>query len=123
MSEVRIEEHELGGQAPDTAELLALPGMRRSVESESAGEAARLVGTMTPVPPIPLPDLKSTMLQLAELIEAIDRRLPQVQRAGEGAIANAATRLRIEAAKRITEIELELAGREPVTAARPVIVP
>jgi hypothetical protein len=31
--------------------------------------------------------------------------------------------LRIEAAKRIAEIELELAGREPVTTARPGIVP
>ena len=89
MSEVWIEEHQLGGQAPDTAELLALPGMRRSVESESAGEAARLGGKMNPAPPIPLPDLKSTMLQLVELIAAIDRRLPQVQRAGEGAIAAA----------------------------------
>ena len=81
------------------------------------------MGAMTPIPPIPLPDLKSTMLQLAELIVAIDRRLPQVQRAGEGAIANAATRLRMEAARRIGEIEVELADREPVTTARPGIVP
>jgi hypothetical protein len=123
VSEVRIEEHELGGQASDTAELLALPGMRRSLESEPSSEAARLVGAMTPVPPIPQRDLKATMLQLVELIEAIDRRLPQVQRAGEGAIANAATRLRIEATKRIAEIELELASRESVTTARPAVAP
>lgn len=42
---------------------------------------------------------------LTELIEAIDRRLPQVQRLGEAAIANAAMRLRIEARARIAELE------------------
>ena len=78
---------------------------------------------MTPVTPIPVPNLKETMMQLAELIAAIDRRLPQVQRAGEGAIANAATRLRMEAAKRISEIELELAGRASAKNARRLIVP
>lgn len=71
-----------------------------------------MVVAMTPVPPIPVHDLKATLIQLMELIAAIDRRLPQVQRAGESAIANAATRLRIEAARRIGEIELELAGQE-----------
>jgi len=123
MSEVRIETHELGGQASDTAKLLALSWMRRSVESQPAHETRSwVVVQMTLVPPIPARDLRATLLQLAELITAIDRRLPQVQRSGEGAIANAATRLRIEAAKRIAEIELELAGREPVIA-RPGIVP
>ena len=76
---------------------------------------------MSPDPLIPVRDLRSTMLQLVELIAAIDRRLPQVQRAGEGAIANAATRLRIEATKRIAEIELEVASRESVTTARPAV--
>ena len=47
-----------------------------------------------------------TIIQdLNELIEAIDRRLPQVQRAGEAAVANAAMRLRIEARARIAELE------------------
>ena len=78
---------------------------------------------MTPVPPLPVCDLKATLVELRELIAAIDRRLPQVQRAGESAIANAATRLRLEATKRIGEIELELAGRESVKTARPGIVP
>jgi hypothetical protein len=57
-------------------------------------------------------DLKTTLTQLVELIAAIDRRLPQVERAGESAIADAAARLRLEASKRVAEIELELAGRE-----------
>ena len=58
-----------------------------------------------------LTGLADTVCQLNELITAIDRRLPQVQRTGEAAIANAAVRLRIEAEKRIAELELELASR------------
>ena len=57
-------------------------------------------------------DIKATLNQLVELIEAIDRRLPQVERSGESAIATAAMRLRIEAQKRIDELEKEVAGRE-----------
>lgn len=71
---------------------------------------------------MPPRDLELTMLQLVELIAAIDRRLPQVQRSGESAIANAAARLRMEAAKRIAEIELELA-RRTAGAVRPGLVP
>jgi hypothetical protein len=56
--------------------------------------------------------LSDVAAQLQELIEAIDRRLPQVQRAGEATIANAAVRLRLEAVKRLGEIEQELASRE-----------
>ena len=70
--------------------------------------------------PVPVHTLRATIAQLSELIGAIDRRLPQVQRAGEGAIANAATRLRMEATKRIEEIERELASRESVNS-RPVV--
>jgi hypothetical protein len=58
-----------------------------------------------------LAGLIDTVGQLNELITAIDRRLPQVQRSGEAAIANAAVRLRIEAEKRIGELEQEIASR------------
>ena len=51
------------------------------------------------------PDTLTVISDLKELIDAIDRRLPQVQRAGEAAIANAAMRLRIEARNRIIELE------------------
>jgi len=54
-----------------------------------------------------------------ELVAAIDRRLPRVERSGEAAIANAAMRLRIEATKRIVELEGEVAGRESLDP-RPV---
>jgi hypothetical protein len=58
------------------------------------------------------PVLTDVAAQLHELIEAIDRRLPQVQRAGEATIADAAMRLRLEAVKRLSEIQREIAGRE-----------
>jgi hypothetical protein len=43
--------------------------------------------------------------ELHELIAALDRRVPQVQRMGEVAIARAAAALRAEAVKRIDTIE------------------
>ena len=45
--------------------------------------------------------------ELHELIAALDRRVPQVERVGEVAIATAASGLRAEALKRIEEIERE----------------
>jgi len=59
-------------------------------------------------------EMRTTIVQLVELVAAIDRRLPQVERCGEAAIANAATHLRIEATKRIVELEAEVAGRGSV---------
>ena len=50
-------------------------------------------------------DSAAIIRDLRELIEALDRRLPQVQRAGEASIANAAMRLRTEARNRIEELE------------------
>jgi hypothetical protein len=53
--------------------------------------------------------------ELRELIAALDRRVPQVQRAGEIAIARDAAALRARAVKRIEELEREGAGRrEPL---------
>lgn len=48
-----------------------------------------------------------TIRELQELIAALDRRLPQVERAGEVSIARVATTLRAEALKRIGELERE----------------
>ncbi|HJU44525.1 MAG TPA: hypothetical protein VJ691_16990 [Vicinamibacterales bacterium] len=59
------------------------------------------------------------LLYLTELIAAIDRRVPHVQRAGESAIANAAVRLRRDAIRRIEEIERSVADR-PSVDRRPV---
>ena len=107
-----IDGDQFGGEAADVIKLFALSGLRRSLEPQPAFELdATLVAKVTMAS---VADKKATMHQLLELIEAIDRRLPQVQRSGESAIANAAMRLRIEAQKRITQLELEVAGREPV---------
>ena len=50
--------------------------------------------------------------ELEELIVALDRRLPQVERAGEAAIARDAAALRAKAVARLAE--LASARREPV---------
>lgn len=59
---------------------------------------------------------EETRLELTELIAALDRRLPQVQRIGEAAIASAATALRAEALRRLGEIDREIADRAPQLA-------
>ena len=50
-----------------------------------------------------------TVRELYELIAALDRRVPQVQRVGEVSIARAAAALRVEALKRIQELERDAA--------------
>ena len=112
MSQVPLEGHQLRGEAADFEQLLAMPGMRGSVEPEPADEPGPEV--VAEVTRDHLVEKKTTIVELVELIAAIDRRLPQVERAGEAAIANAAMRLRTEATKRIVELEAEVAGRELV---------
>lgn len=51
-------------------------------------------------------DSLAIIQDLAELIEAIDRRSPQLQRSGESDIVEAATRLRVQARARISELTL-----------------
>jgi hypothetical protein len=48
-----------------------------------------------------------TVRELRELIAALDRRVPQVERVGEISIARAASALKVEALKRIEELERE----------------
>ena len=55
------------------------------------------------------------MNELRELIAALDRRVPQVHRVGEVAIAKAALALRDEAMQRLDALE-----REAALDARPV---
>jgi hypothetical protein len=43
--------------------------------------------------------------ELLELIDAIDRRVPHVERAGEASIAREAAALKTKALKRIAELE------------------
>ncbi len=52
----------------------------------------------------------SAVRELEELIAALDRRVPQVQRAGEASIAREAAALKARALKRIEELEREAAA-------------
>ena len=49
----------------------------------------------------------ATIRQLLELIEALDRRVPHIQRAGEASIARDAAALKARALKRLKELEDE----------------
>jgi hypothetical protein len=48
-----------------------------------------------------------TVRELLELIAALDRRVPHVERVGEISIARAASALKLEALNRIEELERE----------------
>ncbi|HTI36429.1 MAG TPA: hypothetical protein VL484_02625 [Vicinamibacterales bacterium] len=48
--------------------------------------------------------------ELEELIEALDRRVPRVEEAGEAAIARDAAALRAKASKRLAELAANPAG-------------
>jgi hypothetical protein len=48
---------------------------------------------------------RRTVRELRELIAALDRRVPQVERAGEVSIARAAAELKAEALQRIRDLE------------------
>jgi hypothetical protein len=54
-----------------------------------------------------------TLAALRELVRALDRRVPQVERAGELRIARDAQLLRHEALTRIEELQRESAGGGP----------
>jgi len=60
-----------------------------------------------------VPDDVQTLELLRELIAALDRRLPQIERAGEAAIADEAAQLKARAAERIAELQ-KLAHEAPL---------
>ena len=55
----------------------------------------------------------ATIKTLKELIAALDRRLPHVERLGEAAIADEAAALKARALERIEELQREPASAEP----------
>jgi hypothetical protein len=67
---------------------------------------------LTLLRPSPTTEPKTVRIfrELRELIVALDRRVPQVERVGEVEIARAAAGLRIEALRRIEELEGEMAA-------------
>lgn len=50
-------------------------------------------------------DRKRAVRHLRQLIEALDSRVPRIERAGEGNIASDAAALKTKALKRIAELE------------------
>jgi len=77
---------------------LALRELRRSLERVAIEAGSRQQTTMALTP-------TAAVRELLELIAALDRRVPHVERTGEAAIARDALALKALALKRIEELE------------------
>jgi hypothetical protein len=85
-------------QEPDREHVLALHQLRRDLERRPFGSpSAGAVGPMT------RRDVDLAR-ELRELVEALDRRVPRVEQAGESAIASDAAALRAKAVARLSEL-------------------
>ena len=104
---MRLEGHQLSRPAANGQQLLALPALRRRVESVSA----RSLGSTTAGTMRSPQGMEQTAADLSELIDAIDRRLPRVERSGEAEIARSAARLRDQAIRRLDALRLDIASR------------
>jgi hypothetical protein len=101
VSDLPIDRDGDDGRKPGRRELLAVYGMRRHLECVAAahGSVQRAPMAMT---------LRAEAVrELLELVEAIDRRAPHVERVGEASIAGEAAALKARALKRIEELEHE----------------
>jgi len=77
-------------------------------ESSSSHErASTAVASLMPNTGIAESSREQTVRELRELVAALDRRVPQVERVGEIPIARAAVALKSEALKRIEELETD----------------
>jgi hypothetical protein len=86
----------------------ALFSPRLGVESgRSRTPDSSAAATMMPDSTIAESSRAQSVRELRELIAALDRRVPRVERVGEIAIAQAAAVLKSEALKRIQELERE----------------
>jgi len=98
MSELRIDGHRHDVGEAVGGELLALHRLWRNLERVADVRASSRSA------PVAIASA-DVLRELRELIAALDRRVPQVQRAGEIAIARDAAALRKRAVKRIEELE------------------
>jgi hypothetical protein len=97
------------GEEAGCRQLLALRQLRRDLErAPDAGRARRRQAVAVRTPAL--------ARELRELIAALDRRLPHVERAGEEAIARDAAALRARAEKRLAEIVNERSANAPPPA-------
>jgi hypothetical protein len=86
------------GEDSRSRQLLAVHRLRGDLESLARADE--------PVSTTPMAVGRAGIVrQLLELVDALDRRLPQVQRVGEAAIADDAAALKARALKRIEELE------------------
>jgi len=83
---------------PRSRQLLALRDVRRSLEQWPAEDES-------PRKPDMAVSRADVIRELLELIDALDRRVPHVERAGEASIAREAAALKAKAMKRIAELE------------------
>jgi hypothetical protein len=95
------------GEEPGRRQLLAVHDMRRNMARVTDGDQSTSCVSMAMTP-------SSAVRELLELIAALDRRMPQVQRAGEASIARDAAALKARALKRIEELEREQPHLEEV---------
>jgi hypothetical protein len=86
------------GEEPGCGQLLALHQLRRGVERVAS--AGRASGGCR----VAMTDDRQLVRDLTELIEALDRRVPKVERAGERSIARDAAALRAKAVERLSEL-------------------
>jgi hypothetical protein len=95
----------------DDPGLATLTTWTDALAQERAHAARRATGTMTPTDLTPAtarwtPRTNDALIaDLRELVDALDRRMPQVERKGEHAIARDGQRLRREALGRIATLE------------------
>ncbi len=102
MPDVPIVVHHDDGEDAGCEQLLALHRMRRDLE--------RLAPRRRPDGGIDVALSRLDLVrELTELIEALDRRLPNVEQAGEIAIARDAAALRQRAVERLDELSRPLA--------------
>jgi hypothetical protein len=98
MSFVQIVVDRDDGEKSRCGQLLAVHELRRHLERRAAADGQVWGRPMA---------VKRTraVRELLELIAALDRRAPHMERAGEAAIANDAAALKARALKRIEELE------------------
>jgi hypothetical protein len=101
---------------PRRFELLALRELRQSLERIEAADVAERGA------PVAL-NRTQVIHELRELIDALDRRVPHVERAGEASIARDAAALKAAALKRIAELEHQDSSRSSSQADQPRATP
>ena len=112
---MRVGDDRVHGQGGECRQLLALHALRRGVEPRTPHVPFEppvvRVAQRTPDNDTKDTTRRRTVRELKELIAALDRRVPQVERAGETSIARAAAELRAEAVKRIEALERDPAAK------------